>query len=61
MVEYEYQMVTFGRQDSRAEVRQALADHAEYGHWELWRISLYLGGVRKAVMRRKIIRVQRTA
>lgn len=54
-------MLTFGRDESRADVRQSLADHAEYGHWELWRVSLYLGGVRKAVLRRKIIRVQRTA
>lgn len=61
MGEYEYRMLTFGREESRADVRQSLAEHAEYGHWELWRISLYLGGVRKAVLRRRIIRVQRTA
>lgn len=61
MGEYEYRMVTFGRAESRAAVRQSLAEHAEYGHWELWRISLYLGGARKAVLRRRIIRVQRTA
>lgn len=61
MAEYEYRMVTFGRDQSRAEVRQSLTEHAEYGHWELWRVSLYLGGVRKAVLRRRIIRVQRTA
>lgn len=61
MAEYEYRMLIFGRGDSRADVRQALADHAEYGHWELWRVSLYWGGVRKAVLRRRIIRVQRTA
>ncbi|QDO88784.1 hypothetical protein FNH13_11005 [Ornithinimicrobium ciconiae] len=61
MVEYEYRMVTFGREESRSAVRQALTEHAEYGHWELWRVSLYLGGARKAVLRRRIIRVQRTA
>lgn len=61
MGEYEYRMLTFGRDETRADVRQALADHAEYGHWELWRTSLYLGGVRKTVLRRRIIRVRRTA
>lgn len=61
MAEYEYQMLTFGRDESRAAVRQALADHAEYGHWELWRVSLFMGGVRKAILRRRIIRVRRTA
>lgn len=61
MVEYEFKELTFHRDQERSAVRQALTEHAEYGHWELWRVSLYLGGVRKAVLRRRIIRVQRTA
>jgi hypothetical protein len=61
MAEYEYRMLTFSRDQSRGEVRQSLAELAEYGHWELLRVSLYLGGVRRVVLRRRIIRVQRTA
>lgn len=60
MIEYEYRVLTFDRQQSRSEVRQALTDHAEYGHWELARTRLYVGGRRKVWIRRKIIRVQRT-
>lgn len=61
MIEYEYRVVTFGRDSSRARVRQALADEAEYGRWELYRVVAYWGGTRKAWLRRKIIRVGRTA
>ena len=61
MADYEYLMLSFSRHQSRAEVRQALAEHAEYGHWDLLRVSLYVGGVRKVVLRRRIIRVRRTA
>lgn len=61
MIEYEFQELTFGRDQTRAEVRQVLAEKAEYGNWELHRVRLYWGGVRKAWLRRKIIRVRRTA
>ena len=61
MVEYEYRELTFQRDQSRGEVRQALTEHAEYGRWELFRVRLFWGGVRKVVLRRKIIRVRRTA
>lgn len=61
MIEYEFQELTFGRAHTRAEVRQVLAEQAEYGNWELHRVRLYWGGVRKAWLRRKIIRVRRTA
>lgn len=59
MVEYEYRILSFGREVSRAEVRQALVDHAEYGHWELQRTRIYMGGMRRTWLRRKIIRVPR--
>jgi hypothetical protein len=59
MVEYEYRILSFGREVSRAEVRQALVEHAEYGHWELQRTRIYLGGMRRTWLRRKIIRVPR--
>lgn len=61
MVEYEYRTLTFSREVSRGDARRALAEHAEYGHWELLRMRLYFGGARRALLRRKIIRVRRTA
>lgn len=61
MVEYEFRELTFRREDSRSAVRQALTEHAEYGSWELVRVRLFWGGIRKVVLRRKIIRVRRTA
>ncbi|HET7302984.1 MAG TPA: DUF5703 family protein [Segeticoccus sp.] len=61
MVEYEYHVVTFPRGSTRGEVRRVLTEHAEYGHWELSRVRLYWGGARRVWLRRKIIRVQRTA
>jgi hypothetical protein len=58
--QYEYRVLTLPREATRAEVRQLLTEHAEYGHWELARLRLYLGGHRKVWLRRKIIRVART-
>jgi hypothetical protein len=59
-VEYEYRVLTFGREMSRSEIRRSLGDQAEYAHWELARTVVYVGGIRRAWLRRKIIRVQRT-
>jgi hypothetical protein len=61
MTEYEFRVLTFPRDVSRSDVRQAITDQAEYGHWELARSRLYLGGARKVWLRRRIIRVRRTA
>lgn len=61
MIEYEYRVLNFGRDDDRGQIRQLLTDHAEYGHWELARTRLYIGGRRRVWLRRKIIRVRRTA
>lgn len=61
MTEYEFRVLTFPRDTSRADVRQALTDHAEYGHWELARTRVYIGGARRVWLRRRIIRVARTA
>lgn len=61
MVEYEFRELTFYRDQSRGAVRQTLTEHAEYGAWELVRVRVFWGGMRKAVLRRKIIRVRRTA
>lgn len=59
--DYEYRLVTVPRETSRAEVRRLLADLAEQGHWELARTRLYFGGARRIWVRRRIIRVVRTA
>jgi hypothetical protein len=59
MVEYEFRVLDFTRSDPRDVVRQALTDAAEYGHWELHRTRIYVGGRRRTWLRRKIIRVQR--
>ncbi|MDQ6895552.1 MAG: DUF5703 family protein [Actinomycetota bacterium] len=59
-IEYEYRVLTFGRDVSRNDIRRSLGDHAEYAHWELARTVVYVGGIRRAWLRRKIIRVQRT-
>ena len=61
MIEYEYRTLQVPGALSRADVRAMLTEHAEYGHWELARVRLFRGGVRKVWLRRKIIRVQRTA
>lgn len=61
MTEYEFRVLTFPRDASRGDVRQVVADHAEYGHWELARTRIYLGGARRVWLRRRIIRVRRTA
>lgn len=59
MIEYEYRVMTFGRQVSREESRRALVEAAEHGDWELSRLRLYLGGTRRAWLRRRIVRVAR--
>lgn len=59
MPEYEFRTIQFPRGTTRSSVRQELADHAEYGRWELHRRVVYFGGTQKAWLRRKIIRVPR--
>jgi hypothetical protein len=61
MVEYEYRIMFFARDVSRGDLRRAAAAEAEYGHWELSKLCLYVSGRRKVWLRRRIIRVQRTA
>ena len=58
--EYEFEVVSIPRGWSRNEVRQMLAERAEYGRWELARTLVLLGGQRKVWLRRRIIRVRRT-
>ena len=61
MVEYEYRVLSFARDVSRSDIRRTLVEHAEYGHWELHRTRVYLGGSQRTWLRRKIIRVPRAS
>lgn len=58
--EYEYRELTFHRLSKPSEVRRALTEAADVDQWELARMSLFMGGVRRATLRRRIIRVART-
>jgi len=60
MVEYQYRVMVFPSGVSPGDLSRAIAQEAEYGHWELSRLLLYFGGRRKVWLRRKIIRVERT-
>lgn len=60
-IEFEYRVLTFDRHTSKAEARQAVREHAEYGRWELARTVIYNGGLRRMWLRRRIIRVDRSA
>ncbi len=58
---YEYRHLTLPRGTSRSDARTLLTEHAEYGRWELSRVTLFRGGARQVRLRRRIQRVQRTA
>jgi hypothetical protein len=59
MVEYEYLVLSFGREVDRSDIRRTLTDHAEYGRWELARTRTYVGGRTRTWLRRRIIRPRR--
>jgi hypothetical protein len=61
MGEYEWQQIYLPRGTTRGEARRLLTDHAEYGHWELARLRLFADGSRRVWLRRRVIRVARTA
>lgn len=60
MGEYELKELRLHRLTPRSEVRQLLADRAEYGGWELARLRRYPDGTRRIWLRRRIIRLTRT-
>ena len=60
VVEYEYLVLSFGREVRRADIRRQLTEHAEYGRWELERTRTYVGGRTRTWLRRRIIRPRRT-
>lgn len=49
------------RGTTRGDARRFLTEQAEYGHWELARLRLYPDGRRWVELRRRVIRVTRTA
>ncbi|GAA1452384.1 DUF5703 family protein [Nesterenkonia lacusekhoensis] len=58
--DWEYVVVTCQPHESLNEVRRQLAEHAEYGKWELRRSRIYGGGMRKYWLRRRIMKVRKT-
>jgi len=60
MAEYSYLVLYLPREMPRDDARRLLANHAEYGQWELARMRLYADGSRKATLRRQIIRPAKT-
>lgn len=60
MAEYEIRQMLVSRTESRGAVRKLLAEHAEYGGWELARLRRYPDGTRKVWLRRRIIRLRST-
>jgi hypothetical protein len=61
VVEWEFASVTFAREFPRNVVTKLLVERAEHGGWELDRVRIGPDGVRRVVLRRKIIRAVRTA
>ncbi len=59
--QYEYLVLTIGAGESLPAARRMLSEHAEYGKWELERSCIYVGGSRRYWLRRKVLRVERTA
>lgn len=59
-VEFEFMRLTVPRELSRSAVTRMLVDRAEHGGWELDRLRLSHDGVRRVVLRRKIIRARST-
>ena len=58
---YEYRELSLPRGTSRDAARSVLTEYAEYGKWELSRLRLYPDGRRRVWLRRRVMRVARTA
>lgn len=57
---YEFRVISLPRTTPRTQVREILSQEAEYGHWELARSVLYIGGARRLWLRRRVQRVEST-
>jgi hypothetical protein len=55
-VEWEFERLTLSRELSRNAVTRLLVERAEVGGWTLDRVHIGADGVRRVVLRRKIIR-----
>ncbi|MCA1983825.1 DUF5703 family protein [Nocardioides nematodiphilus] len=60
-VEWEFDKIVFDRDLSRSAVAKMLVERAEHGGWELDRLRIGNDGIRRVILRRKIIRAVRTA
>lgn len=58
---YEYREVRLPAHTPREVARAVLTEFAEYGHWELDRHRIYPDGRRRVWLRRRVLRVARTA
>jgi hypothetical protein len=59
--EYEFRSLYLPRGMTRRSATLLLTAEAEYGRWELARLRLNPDGSRRVLLRRKVIRVVRTA
>ncbi|QIK76533.1 hypothetical protein G7071_15005 [Nocardioides piscis] len=59
-VEWEFETLVVPRDLSRNVVTRMLIDRAEHGGWELDRLRIGSDGIRRVVLRRKIIRQRLT-
>jgi len=57
---WEYLVVTVAPEESLSDARRRIAEHAEYGRWELQRSVHYRGGARRHWLRRRVMRVAST-
>lgn len=55
-VEWEYERLVVPREFSRSAVTRMLVERAEHGGWEMDRVRIAPDGLRRIVLRRKIIR-----
>lgn len=60
-VEWEQKRLYVPRGVPRKVCTALLTDEAERGHWELEKLRLYPDGSRRVVLRRKVMKVARTA
>lgn len=57
---FEYLILTVAPGEQVSDARARLAEHAEYGKWELTRSVRLYGGTRKFWLRRRVTRVRST-
>lgn len=60
-VDWEFDHVVFDREFPRGVVAKLLTERAEHGGWELDRVRITADGKRRVTLRRKVVRVLRTA